>query len=299
MAKTVKVTEMVKSNTRADLVLKIFKYTTLLIGAVIIMFPFYWMINISFLTNQEIISAGQKGLPMLPTNWQWNNYSDAWNQGASVSGGFFAAFKASVIVSFGSTFIKLFFAMFAAYSFARFDFKFKEPLFTLLLVTMMLPGQALLAGQFQVLVNVFDWQNTMQGLIMPWVASVFTIFMLRNAYEGIPKSVYKAAEVDGCGKIKFFWKIATPMIMPTVITSALLSIIGSWNAYLWPSLAASLPELRTLPVWLLNVVYDPSVLGSQNMQMAGATMTLIPMILLFLIFKRKIMAGVSRSGTKG
>lgn len=269
----------------------------LVLGAILIVFPFYWMFVVAMTDVDSFASAGYNGGLEIWPGVNLENFSSAMNSGGTTT--YWGTFQLSFWVTIISTFIKLIVSAFAAYAFARFNFKFKEGLFMFLLLTMMLPGQALLSGQFWVVNNLFDWQNSFQALVVPWVASVFTIFMLRNAFEQIPKSTYKAAEIDGCGPIKFFYRIAVPLAKPVIITSMLLSFIASWNALLWPMLVNPLKEWATLPVWVLRYTFDPQIRGSETIQMAAAILMILPMIILFLLFRKKIMAGVSRSGTKG
>lgn len=269
----------------------------LILGVIIIVFPFYWMFVVAMTGVEDYASAGYHGGLDFWPGLDLSNFGEAANTGGTTT--YWGTFGLSFWVTTISTLIKLFVSAFAAYAFARFNFKHKETLFIFLLLTMMLPGQALLSGQFWVVSNLFDWQNTFQALIVPWVASAFTIFMLRNAFEQIPKSTYKAAEIDGCGPMKFFFRVAIPLTKPIIITSMLLSFIASWNALLWPMLVNPLKEWATLPVWVLRYTFDPQVRGSEVIQMSAAILTIIPMIILFLLFRKKIMAGVSRSGTKG
>lgn len=273
------------------------KILFLVLFSIIIIFPFYWMFNIAMVSVEDYASAGFDGGLKIFAGFNFTNFSTALKTEGSAS--FSSAFSLSLWSTIVSTGIKTLVSAAAAYAFARFTFKFKEGLFMFLLLTMMLPGQALLSGQFWVVSNLFDWQNSFQGLVVPWVASVFTIYLLRNTFEQIPDSTYKAAEIDGCGPVKFFYRVAVPLAMPAIITSVLLSFIASWNALLWPMIVNTLSEWMTLPVWVLRYTLDASVRGTEVIQMAGAIMTILPMIVLFLIFRKKIMAGVSRSGTKG
>ncbi|MFW6120367.1 MAG: ABC transporter permease subunit [Petrotogales bacterium] len=220
----------------------------------------------------------------------WQNYVSAWN--AAPFGRYYAN---TVFVAVTTTFLEIIFAAMAAFAFAKMDFFGKNFIFTLFLATMMVPGEVLLVPNF-ITLTVFGWIDTYYALIVPWVISVFAIFLIRQHFMTIPNELYDAAKIDGLSKWKFLWRIMVPLSKPAIITGALLKFVGSWNAFLWVLIVTKSPEYRTLPVGLQNF---SSATGTEyNLLMAAATFSIIPVVILFLITQKYFIAGISRSGLK-
>ncbi|MFO7882242.1 MAG: ABC transporter permease subunit [Kosmotogaceae bacterium] len=220
----------------------------------------------------------------------WQNYVSAWN--AAPFGRYYAN---TVFVAITTTFLEIIFAAMAAFAFAKMDFFGKNFIFTLFLATMMVPGEVLLVPNF-ITLTVFGWIDTYYALIVPWVISVFAIFLIRQHFMTVPNELYDAAKIDGLSKWKFLWRIMVPLSKPAIITGALLKFVGSWNAFLWVLIVTKSPEYRTLPVGLQNF---SSATGTEyNLLMAAATFSIIPVVILFLITQKYFIAGISRSGLK-
>lgn len=220
----------------------------------------------------------------------FQNYVSAWN--AAPFGRYYAN---TVFVALTTTFLEIIFASMAAFAFAKMDFFGKNFIFTLFLATMMVPGEVLLVPNF-ITLTVFGWIDTYYALIVPWVISVFAIFLIRQHFMTVPNELYDAAKIDGLSKWKFLWRIMVPLSKPAIITGALLKFVGSWNAFLWVLIVTKSPEYRTLPVGLQNF---SSATGTEyNLLMAAATFSIIPVVILFLITQKYFIAGISRSGLK-
>ena len=216
-------------------------YLILIMGAAFILLPFVWMLLTSIKPSKEVLQMPPK---WIPSRIQWENYREAFH-----SVPFFKYFRNSVIVTVCITSCELITTILAAFAFARLEFKGKNILFILLVATMMVPGEILVIPNFVTLAKL-GWINSYKALIAPWGASVFSIFLLRQQFASIPESYYKAARMDGCGDFRYLFTVMVPMSRPTIVSIALLKVINSWNAYLWPLIATNSKDMRTLPVGL-------------------------------------------------
>ncbi|RAM61078.1 ABC transporter permease [Mesotoga sp. SC_3PWM13N19] len=194
-----------------------------------------------------------------------------------------------------TTFVEIIFAAMAAFAFAKMDFFGKNLLFTLFLATMMVPGEVLLVPNY-ITLTALGWVDSYYALIVPWVVSVFAIFLLRQHFMTIPNELYDAAMIDGLSKWRFLWTILVPLSKPAVITGALLKFVGSWNSFLWVLIVTKSPEIRTLPVGLQN--FSSATGSDYHLLMAAATFSIIPVVILFLITQKYFIAGIARSGLK-
>ena len=207
-------------------------------------------------------------------------------------------FLNTLIFTLITTALMLVVSVLAAFAFARLDFKGKNFAFTLLLSLMMIPSELVVITNYVTVTNL-DLRNTFTGLILPSVASVFYIYLLKENFSQIPDELYLAAKVDGTSDMKFLLKVVVPMCKPTVITVVILKIIECWNSYVWPRLATDDPEYFLVSNGIQAI--RESGFGRQNIpgMMAAVVAVSLPLIVLFLIFRNKIMAGVSRGGLKG
>jgi ABC-type glycerol-3-phosphate transport system permease component len=190
----------------------------------------------------------------------------------------------------------------AAFAFSRLDFKGREFIFSILLMTMMIPGELYTITNF-ITVTKLNWYNTYFALIFPFMTSVFYIFFLRQSFKQIPDTLYRAAQVDGCGDFKYLTRVMIPIAKPTITTITILSAIGAWDAYIWPQLVA--PDRS---MWLISVALRGTsfVVGTgsdarpvYNLQLAATALVTVPLLIVFFSLKKYIIAGVGRSGTKG
>lgn len=267
---------------------KVLVYVVLIAGGISMLLPFYWMIITSLKAPQE--------LTLMPPGWfpqamKWDNYKLAWE--AAPFGRYFLN---SVIVTAVSTAGELVTTILAAFAFSRLRFFGRDLLFSILLASMMVPGEILLIPNF-VTLSELGWIDRFPALIVPWTASVFAIFLLRQSFLGIPDALYYAARIDGSGDFRYMWNIMVPLAKPSLITIALIKVIGSWNAFLWPLIVTNSVEMRTLPIGLTAFVTD---VGTHYEQlMAASVLVIMPMIVLYLCLHKFMMEGVSRAGIKG
>ena len=186
----------------------------------------------------------------------------------------------------------------AAFAFARLEFRGKNVIFTLFLSLMMIPGELVVITNFATITS-WEMRNTFMGLILPSVTSVFYIYLLKENFEQVPDELYRAAKVDGTSDFKFLWKVMIPMCWPTLITIIILKVIECWNSYVWPRLITDDPAYYLVSGGIQEI--RENGFGRENIpaMMAAVVVVSIPLILLFLVFRKKIMAGVSRGGLKG
>lgn len=274
-----------------DGLLKTIIYIFLGIWAIIVLFPFYWMILTSLKSygtyNGEYIPKFFVSNPTL------ENYTQAFTAVPLAR-----YFLNTLIFTVVTTALMLIVAVLAAYAFARLDFKGKNFTFTAFLSLMMIPNELVIITNFVTITNL-GLRNTFTGLILPSVTSVFYIYLLKENFQQIPDSLYKAAKVDGTSDLKYLFKVMIPICKPTIVTVIILKVIECWNAYVWPRLITD-NEMYFLVSNGIQTIRE-SGFGRENVpaMMAAVVLISIPLIVLFLIFHKKIMEGVSRGGTKG
>lgn len=266
-------------------------YTGLSVWAVIVLFPFYWMINTSLKDYGEY--ATERIPAFIPTSPTLQGYLGAFSE--MPLGRYLLN---TLIFSVVTTAIMLFVSILAAYGFARINFKGKNIAFTLLLSLMMIPSELVIITNYMTVTNL-DMRNTFMGLILPSVASVFYIYLLKENFAQVPDELYLAAKVDGTGDFKYLWRVVVPICRPTVITVTILKVIECWNAYVWPRLVTD-KEAYYLVSNGIQAIRE-SGFGRENIpgMMAAVVIISLPLIVLFLIFRKQIMSGVARGGTKG
>ncbi len=287
--------EELRKEERKQRVLKVIRktltYIFLFILAVIMVFPFYWMLISSVKTIDEYYLT-------IPTFWpqtfQFTNYLDAWNKAD-----FGRYMINTVLVGVTSTLVSLFITILAAFAFAKLKFKGREALFSILLATMMIPGEMFTITNYQTVSN-WGWKNSYTVLIVPFLVSVFYIYLLRQNFKQIPDSLYYAAKVDGCSDMKYLFKVLVPLSMPSIITITILKMMGAWNSYIWPRLVTSSDAFKLVTNGL-RTAFNDEASGRINypLQMAAVVIVSLPLFIIFVIFRKYIMRGVSRSGTKG
>ncbi len=266
-------------------------YGFLTLWGLIVLFPFYWML----LTSLKSYGAyNAEYIPQLftlaPT---WENYILAFTSVPLAD-----YFLNTLIFTFGTTAIMLVVTILAAFGFARLDFKGKNVAFTLLLALMMIPNELVIITNF-VTVTTMNLRNTFMGLILPSVTSVFYIYLLKENFAQIPDELYYAAKADGTSDMKYLLKVMVPICRPTLVTITILKVIECWNSYVWPRLITD-EESYFLVSNGIQAIRE-SGFGRENIpaMMAAAFAISIPLIVLFLVFRKKIMEGVARGGTKG
>ncbi|MDD6677847.1 MAG: carbohydrate ABC transporter permease [Firmicutes bacterium] len=266
-------------------------YVLLTVWAIVVLFPFYWMILTSVKSysayNSEYIPRFFTLTPTL------QNYVDAFT--AVPLGRYFLN---TLVFTLATTGLMLVVITLAAFAFARLEFRGKNLAFTILLSLMMIPNELVIITNF-VTVTDLGLRNTFLGLILPSVTSVFYIYLLRENFAQIPDELYYAAKVDGTSDLKYLLKVMIPICRPTMITIVILKVIECWNSYVWPRLITDDPGYFLVSNGIQEI--RENGIGRENIpaMMAAVVVISVPLILLFLIFRKKVMAGVSRGGTKG
>lgn len=270
------------------LIKSIFWHMVLMALAAVVLFPFLWMIFASLKPEQDIFVDNFKPLP---TVWHFENYAEAWN--AAPFGTFFLnSIRAALITVAAQTVT----CSLAAYAFAKIEFRLKKPLFTLLLLMMMLPEEAAIIPNY-LLAQKLHLTNTALGIALPSLTSVFSIFLLRQMFMTIPDDLIAAAKLDGCGNVQTFVRIVLPNALSSLATVALLAFLSSWNAYMWPHMVTDENLHRTLQIGLKYLI-KPDLGPQWPMIMAASTMILMPVILLFVLLQKYFVSGMVKSGIK-
>lgn len=266
-------------------------YILLSFWALMVLFPFYWMILTSVKSYSSYNSEYYPKFYTLSPTLQ--NYVDAFT--TAPLGDYFLN---TIIFTVITTAIMLVVTILAAFAFARLEFKGKNLVFTLFLALMMIPGELVVITNYVTITN-WDMRNTFIGLILPSVTSVFYIYLLKENFAQIPDELYRAAKVDGTSDFRYLWKVMIPISKPTIITITILKVIECWNSYVWPRLVTD-EEAYFLVSNGIQTIRENGF-GRENIpaMMAAVVVISMPIIALFLIFHKKIMEGVSRGGTKG
>ncbi len=265
-------------------------YAFLIFMATAVLFPFYWMLNSSLKSLDEYRQS-------VPTFWPkkvlFSNYATAFTK-ANLG----RLFMNTLYVGLVSTILSLVITVLSAFAFARLEFKGKNVLFAALLATMMIPGELFTITNY-ITVSNFGWKNTYTVLIVPFLVSVFYIYLLRQNFLQIPNELYLAAKVDGTSDIKYLWKVMIPLSLPTLISITILKMMGAWNSYIWPRLVANDEAHQMITNGLRNAFTETTGDVNYPVQMAAVAIVSLPLFLVFVFLRKYIMKGVSRSGIKG
>lgn len=291
MEKQVDYNRIERSASRRRVAVKCITYLFLTVWAIMVLFPFYWMV----LTSVKSYSAyNSEYIPtfftLAPT---MQNYLDAFTAVPLAK-----YLLNTLIFTVVTTAIMMIVTVLAAFAFSRLEFRGKNLAFTLFLSLMMIPSELVVITNF-VTITDLDLRNSFMGLILPSVASVFYIYLLRENFAQIPDELYYAAKVDGTSDLKYLFKVMIPICRPTIVTIAILKVIECWNSYVWPRLITD-DEAYFLVSNGIQAIRENGF-GRENIpaMMAAVVVISVPLILLFLLFHKKIMEGVSRGGTKG
>jgi multiple sugar transport system permease protein len=265
----------------------------LLHGLIFIMFfltlvPFLWMVSTSLKPEEGIFSIPPQIIPW-PVTFEY--YKDLFEKIK-----FFVFFGNSLFVALSITGLNLILNSLAAYAFAKHKFPGREKIFTLLLLTMMVPGQVSMMPVFLILKSL-HLLNTFTGLIIPGSTSVFGIFLMRQFMKGIPNEILESARMDGCGEFRILWSIVLPLCRPALATMTIFTFMGAWNEFLWPLIIMTKESKYTLPVALANLN------GQQNTEwgllMAGSLVVILPILIMFIMMQKYFVKGMVFSGLKG
>lgn len=276
----------------------ILKHVVLVGLAVIVAYPFYFMVTSSL---KDLLEATRTPPTVIPTELHPENYSDAWSKAP-----WGRYFLNTVFVSVSVTLLELITACLAAYAFARMRFRGKNVLFTVFLATLMIPGEATLIPKYVLMspsrvacagLPCLGWFDTYQVQIVPFIASAFSIFLLRQFFLSIPNELSDAARIDGAGHLRFLWSVVIPLSVPALITAGLITFLGSWNAFQWPLIVTSKPDFRPVQVGLSAFRQEAG--SSYHLLMAASTFVVAPIVLLFLVAQRYLVQGIARTGIRG
>lgn len=269
---------------------QVFLYLFLLVMAVVVLFPFYWMIISSLKTLDEY----RMSVPtFFPRRVMFSNYLEAFS-----SANLGRLFLNTLYVGVISTILSLVITILSAFAFARLEFAGKNALFAALLATMMIPGELFTITNYST-VTKLGWINTYTVLIVPFLVSVFYIYLLRQNFMQIPDELYLAAKVDGTSDLKYLCKVMIPLSLPTLISITILKMMGAWNSYIWPRLVANDENHRMITNGLRNAFTETTGDVNYPVQMAAVALVSFPLFLVFVFLRKYIMKGVSRSGIKG
>ena len=269
---------------------QVFLYVFLLLMAVMVLFPFYWMI----ISSLKSLSEYRESVPtFFPRKVMFSNYAQAFT-----SANLGRLFMNTLYVGVVSTILSLVITILSAFAFARLEFKGKNALFAALLATMMIPGELFTITNYST-VTKLGWINTYTVLIVPFLVSVFYIYLLRQNFMQIPDELYLAAKVDGTSDLKYLCKVMIPLSLPTLISITILKMMGAWNSYIWPRLVANDEAHRMITNGLRNAFTETTGDVNYPVQMAAVALVSFPLFLVFVFLRKYIMKGVSRSGIKG
>lgn len=279
-----------KSRTR-NTIWTVVIFALLIFWAIIVLFPFYWML----LTSAKSYAAyNAEYIPQFFTlSPTLENYIQAFTAVPLAK-----YFVNTIIFTVITTLLMMVIVVLSAFAFSRLDFKGKDLVFTMFLSLMMIPNELVIITNFVTITNA-GLRNSFPGLILPSVTSIFYIYLLKENFEQIPEELYKAAKVDGTSDFKYLWKVMIPICRPTIVTVLILKVIECWNAYVWPRLITDDENYFLVSNGIQTI--RESGFGRENIpaMMAAVVVISIPLIIIFLIFHKKIMEGVSRGGTKG
>ena len=266
--------------------LVIARHAVLIIGALTILVPFMWMITKSLQTKAETYTSQS----IIPTSWNWENYLQAW-QGAP----FGQYYLNSLVMALGIVIGHLIFDSLAAFAFARLEFPGKRIIFVLLLAALMVPTFVTIIPAYAIVAKL-QWIDTFAALIVPRLADVFGIILLRQYFSSIPKELDEAARIDGCSSFGIYWRIIIPLSKPALATLAIFAFLFAWNDFLWPLLVTNSEEMRTIQIGLNGFVGRYGT--SWNYLMAGTLTATLPSVIVFLFFQKALERGIASTGLK-
>lgn len=274
------------SSTRTSWNVQFGRHVLLAILSLCLFLPFLWMLLTSFKPLAEISAES-----WMPTRPHWQNYLEVFQQIP-----FLRFYWNSLLVAGWVTFLQVLSSAMAAFAFARLNWTGRDKVFLLYLATMMLPGLVMMVPNYQIMIAL-GWVDSLIGLIIPSAFSAFGTFLLRQFMLSIPKSLDEAAEIDGASPWRLFWDIILPMTRPGLITLAVLTFVGNYNSFFWPLVMLRSVEQYTLPVGLL--FFDSTYGQATHLLMAAVTMSIVPMIVVFVILQKQIVSGIQSGAVKG
>jgi multiple sugar transport system permease protein len=288
-------------------------YIVLVVGAIVFIAPFAWLVSASFQNLSEIFSSSPHWIPHDPTGTGYRQFLNLGHLTRSQRGqgtGDWRWFANSAFVATSVTVLQTFFNALAAYVFAKREFPGRDVIFMVFLATMMVPGQVTLIPNYIITKHIplfggndlfgnggHGWLDSYWGLIMPGTVSAFGIFLLRQYMMSIPDDLLQAARIDGAGEFRIFWSIVVPLCGPALAASAIFTFQAAWEDFLWPLIIISSPDRYTAPLGLALFVVKNET--SWNLLFAGSVISTLPMVLIFAVFQRRFIKGIALSGLKG
>ena len=273
----------------SQLLFKVITHFLLLIGSIVFLFPFFWMISASFKTPSELLGSAQT---ILPSHFVWDNYYKAFFTSVPLLRNFFN----SMFICTSYTILAVFFCSLGGFAFAKYKFPGRNWLFVVMLSTMMIPGVVGIVPSF-IIMTKLGLVNTYWAVIIPGAANAFGIFFMRQYMYSIPDDLLDAAKIDGCNDFKLYWRIILPISSPALATYAIITFIAQWNSYMWPLIMLRTPDMYTIVVAITTF---PSTIFIRpwGAIMAASTVSVLPLIITFLIFQKRIIAGITLGAIK-
>lgn len=267
---------------------KFARYLVLTALAFVVLFPIYVTVVGSLLMPEQLTSRPPT---LIPDHPQWHSYSDAW------SGGHFATYlRNSAVITAAITVGQLATSILAGYAFALLEFPFKRTIFVVFLATMMVPFEVTIITNLQTVTDL-GWYNSYAGLAVPFLATGFGAFLMRQAFLQIPHDLRDAATIDGYGHLKFLGRVAVPLARPSIAALAVFSFLGAWNQYLWPLLVTRDDEYRTVQIGLKQL--RSTQLDEINVTLAGTILAALPLVVLLILFQKQLIRGLTTGAVKG
>jgi ABC-type glycerol-3-phosphate transport system permease component len=269
-------------------------HVIIVIGAISMVLPFVWMLSTSFKSPQATFippNFFELRPTWIPDEVILTNYVEAWREVPFPRYFMNTLFMAACIV-LGV----LMTSALAAYAFAKFDFPGRETIFIFFLSMMIVPQAVYLVPSF-IILSKLGWVDTYMALIVPWLAQIFSIFLLRQQFRTIPDDYYDAALIDGCGRLGFLWRVLVPLSKPTLITIGLFALLGSWNSFIWPLIMTNSDKLRPIQVGLSYFAQEQGT--EYGLMMAAATFCITPVIIIYFIAQKQVIESYAKSGIKG
>ena len=274
------------------------KHGVLILVGLAVAYPFYFMVTSAF---KDLLEATKNPPDIFPAQLHPENFVEAWSRAPWAR-----YFVNTITISIAITMGELATAALAGYAFARMRFRGKNVLFTLFLATLMVPSEATLVPNYVLMspskvacfgLPCLNWFDSYQVQIVPFIATAFSIFLLRQFFLSIPSELADAARIDGAGHLRFLWSIALPLSVPALITAGLITFLGSWNAFQWPLIVTTRPEFRPVQVGLSAFRQEAG--SSYHLLMAASTFVVAPIVVLFLVAQRYLVQGIARTGIRG
>lgn len=278
--------EQPKPRRRAFVTVQLFAYIVLILGSILMLFPFLWMLISSFKDMREIFKFN-----FWPQRWLLDNYREV-----IFTTLFPRWFLNSAIVAVSSTASVLFFCALVGYTLTRMRFPGRQLIFLLILSTLMIPTEMLVIPWF-VMSSDYGWVNTFWGIAFPGLIPAFGVFLMRQFFQTLPRDVFDAARVDGMSEFGLFWYIGLPLVRPALAALGIFAFIGNWNAFLWPLIVAKTNAMRTIPVGM--ALFSGEAGTAWNLIMAASALAIIPVLVVFFVFQKQIIEGFALTGSKG